>query len=358
MNKTPLFKKHQKLSARMVDFSGWLMPVQYSSIIDEHLNTRTNVSIFDTCHMGELCITGNDAKKFMQNIFPADLDKLSLNQAKYTFLLKNTGTVVDDLIFFILARDNYLLCVNAGNIEKDYKYLLSISKGYDVNIANKSNFYAKIDIQGPKSKELISCFVNAELPKRFKFIECKFRNYDIILSRTGYTGEDGFELFFDAGYSSDMWNLLLNEGKKFGIMPAGLGARDSLRLESCYPLYGHELSDEITPLEAELDFALNFNTTFIAKDVLTEFKPKSKLFAFKMLTKAIPRSDYEIIFNDVKIGHVTSGTFSPTLGKGLGLAFLDTKIAKIGLEINIKIRDKLQKAVIVEKPFYKFGGKN
>jgi aminomethyltransferase len=360
MNKTPLFDSHQKLNARIIDFSGWLMPVQYSSIIDEHVNTRKNVSIFDTCHMGELLISGKDAGRFMQDVFPADLDKLKHYQAKYTFLFTEEGTVVDDLIFFIMENE-FLLCVNAGNISNVYNNLMNLSVNYDINILNKSDFFGKIDVQGPKASVLISEFVGGELPKRFRFIKSKLNSFDIILSRTGYTGEDGFELFFNAEYSSDIWNDLLEKGKKYGIMPAGLGARDSLRLEACYPLYGHELSESITPLEADLGFALDFQTTFYAKNVLEKKSQtglKTKLFAFEMLTKGIPRSDYDILYKDKKIGYVSSGTYSPTFGKGLGLAFLDTNVSKIGLEIDVDIRNKLHKAVIVNKPIYNFGGKN
>lgn len=359
MKNTPLFDEHKNTNAKMIDFSGWMMPVQYTSIIKEHKNTRTNASLFDICHMGEFYISGKEALPFLQNLVSGDLANIQIGKAKYVLLLNENGGTIDDTIVFHTDENEYLMVVNAGNIDKDFNWLLENKNDYDVTLKNESDNIAKIDIQGPKSEKIISSVTKDTLPKRFHFINTKINDIDVILSRTGYTGEDGFELFINTYQASKMWNYLLEQGKNDGLAPAGLGARDSLRLEACYPLYGHELTDEITPYEAGLNFTVSMNKSFTGKEKLAKQKEKGisqKLLAIEMNEKAIPREGYEIYKDNEKIGFITSGTFSPTFNKGIAMGYIAANKCEIGSEVQIKIRNKFYKATIKKKPLYEFKG--
>ncbi len=363
MKKTPLYNSHIKAGAKIIDFSGWAMPVQYKSIIKEHENTRNNVTVFDTSHMGEFFITGDGSLNFLQRVLTADIRKVSLNKAKYCFLLNNDGGVIDDLIVFYISEKYYMLCVNSGTIEKNLNWLNKHKNDYDVEILDVSEKTAKIDIQGPKSEQLIKKMTSEILPKRFSFINTRINGDAVLLSRTGYTGEDGFELFFEAKLAEKMWDYIFEFGKDFDIMPAGLGARDSLRLEACYPLYGHELSHDISPVEAGLNFAVDLDKVdnFIGQDKLLELKSKGikrKLVALKLEGKGIPREGYEVYKNGENIGYISSGTFSPTFKAGIALAYIDKNCSDIGSEIEVKIRKTFHKAKVMKKPLYSFKGEN
>ena len=356
MKKTPLFEEHKKLGARTVEFSGWEMPVFYTNVIDEHITARKKAALFDISHMGEIEITGKDAFKIINNLITNDLNNLPENKAFYAVMLNEKAGAIDDLFVYCFDKEKYMLVVNAGTKDKDLGWIKNHSKDADVKIEDKTDEIAKIDIQGPLAEEILQKITKADLKelKRFHFTESKINNTEAIISRTGYTGEDGFELYFNKETAVKLWNLLLETGKPLGLKPAGLGARDTLRLESCYSLYGHELSEEITPLEAGLTFVVKLNKDFIGKTALKE--PDRKIIAFEMLEKAIPRAHYEVQKDSQKIGYVTSGTLSPTLKKGIGLALVDIQHINLGSEIHIKIRDKLYNAKIVEKPFYKYKG--
>ena len=363
MKKTPLYEEHLKLGAKVIDFGGWLMPVQYTNVIDEHITTRTKAGLFDICHMGKFLITGNGAFRLIQKLITNDLDKLSENKALYTAMCYENGTTVDDLFVYCFNHTKYMLVVNAANIEKDLEWIKKHSSDLDVEIQDKTDETAKIDVQGPKSEEILQKLTNFNLStiKRFHFIETEINNVKTTISRTGYTAEHGFEIYLDSKKAAEIWNNLLTEGKSFGIKPVGLGARDTLRIEACYPLYGHEQNGNISPIEAGINFIVKTEKEeFIGKEILIKQKQegtKRKIVAFEMIDKAVPRNDYKILKDGKEIGFVTSGTFSPTFKKGIGLAMVDTKEAKENNEILIRIREKDYKAKIVHKPFYKYNGR-
>ncbi|MBW2984148.1 glycine cleavage system aminomethyltransferase GcvT [Candidatus Woesearchaeota archaeon] len=361
MKETVLKKEHEALGAKMIEFGGWLMPVYYTSVIDEHNTTRNSAGLFDICHMGEIIIKGNGAFKFVQKLITNDLSKLTKGKAFYAAMCYENGTTVDDLFVYFLNDDEYMLVVNASNTEKDLEWIKTNSNDFDVKIIDKSNETAKLDLQGPKAEEILQKLTNVNLSelKRFSFIEGEVNGVKTIISRTGYTGEDGFELYSDANKAIEMWNKLLEIGKESGLKPIGLGARDTLRIEACYSLYGHELSNDITPLEAGIGFVVKFEKDFIGKDSLLEQKEnkKRKIIAFEMIDRGIPRANYEIMKNNEKIGIVTSGTFSPTLKKNIGLGIVKIEHANIDNEIDIMIRDKSYKAKVVKRPFYAFNKK-
>lgn len=352
---TPLYKEHLKLGAKITEFSGWLMPLYYTNIIDEHITTRTKVTIFDTSHMGEFEIIGKDAFNFLQKVITNDLRKLEQGKALYTVMCNEKGGCVDDLVVYRLAN-KYMLVVNAANIKKDFEWLLSHKFG-DVEIKDISYETAKLDVQGPKAELLLQKLTNTSLSKikRFYSSYINLANVPCLISRTGYTAEDGFEIYFSRKDAPYLWNKLLDTGKNLGIKPAGLGARDTLRIEACYSLYGHEINETLTPLEAGLSFVVDFNKDFIGKEALLKSDIEKKLVCFEMLT-GIPRQDYEI-FNKEKIGWVTSGTYSPLFKKGIGLGYVKKGYAEIGKEININIRNHLHKAIIVKRPFYNYRGR-
>ena len=359
---TPLFSEHVKLGAVMVPFGGWNMPVQYTNVIDEHMATRTKVGIFDICHMGEFIVKGKDSLSFLQKLVTNDLSKLELKQACYNCLCYENGTVIDDLFVYKLADDEFFVVVNASTIQKDFDWLMNHKAG-DVEIKNISDEIAKIDVQGPKAKDVMQKLTDFDLSKikRFRCEHVIFNNFiePIMVSRTGYTGEDGFEIYFNPKHAVQMWNNILDAGKEFGIKPCGLGSRDTLRVEACYSLYGHEINETITPIEAGLNFVVSLSKDFIGKGVLEKQKKEGterKLVCFEMIDKSVPRDGYEIIVDNKKIGCVSSGTFSPLFKKGIGMGFIKSEFASLGNEIFILIRGKLYKSVIVERPFYKYGG--
>lgn len=362
LEKTPLFEEHVRLGASMVPFGGWSMPVQYTNVIDEHLATRNNAGIFDICHMGELMVSGNKAEQFLQRMVTNDISKLRGMQSCYNCLCNEHGTAMDDLFVYKLWQNKFFLVVNAGTIKKDYEWLLR-NNSEGVLIEDLSGETAKIDVQGPFAEKAMQKIVDIELKqvKRFyaEFTGIKGIPSKALISRTGYTGEDGFEIYFEPGYARQLWNDILEAGKEFGMKPCGLGARDTLRLEACYSLYGHELNEAITPIEAGLGFIVKPEKEFIGKKILEKQLKEGterKLVCFQMEDKAVPRENYGIFKGDEKIGHVSSGTFSPSFKKGIGMGFVRAEFSKSGEEISIEVRGKRYKAVTVPRPFYRYRG--
>ncbi len=365
MKKTALYDEHVKLGAKIVEFGGWLMPVQYSNVIDEHTATRTKAGLFDICHMGEVFVRGPDALEFLQHIASNDISKIESGKSAYSVMCNLKGGVVDDIFVYCFSDDSYLVVVNASTTDKDFNWMKTHALGFDVIVENKSDFYAMLSVQGPYAEKTLQKITKYPLAniKRFEFVEDDVLGIPTIISRTGYTGEDGFEIFFDNAEVVKVWNALLNAGKEFGIKPIGLGARDTLRLESCYSLYGHELSDTISPLEAGVGFAVKLDKPeFIGKSILVmqnHIGARRKIVAFEMKDNSIPRTEYEIFSPESstrKIGYVTSGTFNPSNRKGIGMAMVDTPHNSVGKDIKVKIRNELHDAVIIKKPFYSYAG--
>lgn len=359
LKKTPLAHVHEQLGAKMVAFNSWHMPVYYTNVMDEHAATREKAGLFDVCHMGEFIIKGPDSKQFLQKLLTNDINKLCLGKAIYSIMCYENGTIVDDLFVYQLKENEFMIVVNAGKIDEDFEWIKEHSDKFDVEISNISEKTAKLDLQGPLAEKILEKLTTAALPKRFHFIEADIIGIKTLISRTGYTGEDGFELYFPIEEAEKIWNNILEAGKDYGLKPIGLGARDTLRIEACYPLYGHETSEKITPIESGLDWAVSLEKDFIGKQALEKQKnqgTEKTLIAFEMIDRAIPRENYEVFSNNENIGHVTSGTFSPTFRKPLGMASIKTGHSQIGNKINIKIRGKFYNAVIVKRPFYKYNG--
>jgi len=340
----------------MVEFSGWLMPVQYESIIKEHEAVRSNAGVFDISHMGEFLLKGKDVIPFLQYIMINDLKLLEESKGQYSCMCYENGTVVDDLFYYEEREDLFRMIVNAGNIEKDFKWLNNHIKDYDVNVQDMSSERSRLAFQGPKTDDLLQPLVDADLSaiKRFYFRHCNLNSMPIFIARTGYTGERGFEISFDKKYSEEIWKSLI----KTGANPAGLGARDSLRLEASYSLYGHEISEKITPIEAGLNWLAKpkEGIEYLGKIALMKQKSEGTeriLVGLNLLDRGIIRENYKIFKNNNEIGYVTSGGFSPTLKKTIGLGLVKQQYKEIGTELEIEIRGKLLKGIIVSTPFYR-----
>ena len=354
--KTPLYDVHRKLGARIVEFSGWLMPVQYESIIKEHEAVRSNAGLFDISHMGEFLLEGKDVFSFLQFIMINDLRLLEISKGQYSCMCYENGTVVDDLVYYEEREDLFRMIVNAGNIEKDFRWLNKHINEKNVTIQDISIERTRLAFQGPKTDDLLQPLLDTDLSEinRFYFRDCNLGNIPIFIARTGYTGERGFELSFEKKYSSEMWEKLINTG----ATPAGLGARDSLRLEACYSLYGHEISDSITPIEAGLNWLVKpkEGINYIGKEILMLQKSEGTertIVGLNLLDKGIIRENYKIFKNGNQIGYVTSGGFSPTLKKTIGLGLVNKLYKEVGTEVDIEIRGKLLKGIIVDMPFYR-----
>jgi aminomethyltransferase len=356
--RTPLYEIHRAYDGHMVEFGGWEMPLYYSGIIDEHETVRRDVGLFDISHMVEIEVKGRDAVANLDRLFVSDVQRLSIFQVKYSALCYPEGGVVDDITLYRLSEDRFLLCTNASNTVKNYQWILQNLEG-EAEAIDRSSEFAQLAIQGPKSFEVLQKLtpVNLSQIKYYWFVEGIVDGVQAIISRTGYTGEDGFELYFRPEYTIQIWEDLMAEGKCFGIKPIGLGARDTLRLEMAFPLYGHELDSMTTPLEAGLERIVDFRKgIFIGKEVLLKQKAEGlqrKLVGFRMAGEGIPRARYEIYKNDKKVGAVTSGTMSPTLRNGIGMGYVKIEEAWEGNEISIMIRQKKFPAKIVKTPFYK-----
>ncbi|MDD2396603.1 MAG: glycine cleavage system aminomethyltransferase GcvT [Tissierellia bacterium] len=358
MKKTPLYEKHIQLKGKIIDFGGWGLPVEYSGIIPEHEAVRTKAGIFDVSHMGEITVQGEDSEKYLQMLLTNDISLLNNNQIAYTTMCYPHGGVVDDLLVYKYTNTDYLLVVNASNTEKDYRWMKENIFG-DTEVLNVSENYAQVALQGPLSQTILQKLTKKDLNEIEFYYFCdnvNIGNIGALVSRTGYTGEDGFELYFAYDKAEEMWELILETGKEEGLIPAGLGARDTLRFEAALPLYGHELDENITPLEAGLGFCVKLNKeNFIGKEALANQKSEGlnrKIIGFEMIDRGIPRNNYEVYAEGRKIGYVTTGSFSPTLKKNIGLALIDSAYSKEGTEIEVLIRNKNLKAKVIKKPFY------
>lgn len=354
---TFLHDKHVALGARMVDFAGWDMPVQYSSIIEEHKTVREAVGLFDVSHMGEVIVYGEDALPFLNKLVPQDITQLVDLKAIYCQLTNKQGGIIDDLIIYKLEDKKYLIIANASRIDEDLNWLVRNKCGFDVTIVNESHNYSLLAVQGPKACELIKKLGVNDLPPFFSIKRGELFNINLWISRTGYTGEDGVEIMVRNEFSEYLWEKLLEAGKEFGIKPIGLGARDTLRLEAALHLYGNDLDENTTPIEAGLAWS-------VAKNKVEDYNGKAKieeqlkngvakrLIGLKMLDKSIARHGYEVFYNNEKIGVITSGGISPIRGDNIALAYIkNLDNLTVGSTIQVSIREKLHNAEIVKRPF-------
>lgn len=361
---TFLHDKHIELGAKMVDFAGWHMPVQYSSIIEEHKTVRENVGLFDVSHMGELIVYGEDALPYLNKLVPQDVTKLVDKKAVYCQLTNKQGGIIDDLIIYKIEDNKYLIIVNASRLDEDLNWMVRNKLGFNVEIVNESHNYSLLAVQGPKAIELVKKMGITDLPPFFSIKRGELFNINLWVSRTGYTGEDGVEIMVRNEFSEILWDKILEFGKEFGIKPIGLGARDTLRLEAALHLYGNDLDENTTPVEAGLSWSIAKDKTedYNGKAVITEQLKtggNKKLIGLKMIDRGIARHGYEVFYKDEKIGEVTSGGISPVRGDNIALAYVKPlEELKVGSQIYVKIREKLYLAEIEKKPFVKKNNKN
>jgi len=357
--KTFLHDEQIKLGARMIEFAGWMMPVQYSSIIDEHKTVRENVGLFDVSHMGEVYVYGKDSLAFLNKLVPQDVSRLTDSKAIYCQLLNKEGGIIDDLIIYKLETEKYLIIVNASRIDEDLNWMVRNSLGFNVEIENQSHNYSLLAIQGPKAVDLMDKMglKKENQPEFFSIKRAELFNINLFVSRTGYTGEDGFEILVKNEFSELLWNYIVEAGQEFGLKPIGLGARDTLRLEAALHLYGNDLDEKTTPIEAGLSWSVSktksadYNGKETIQKQLAQGTDK-KLVGLKMLERAIARHEHEVYHNDELIGVVTSGGVSPILNENIALAYVkNNKDICIGSMVQVKIREKFYKAELVKRPF-------
>jgi aminomethyltransferase len=361
LKQTPLYPLYAKYGAKTIDFGGWDLPVHFSSIQKEHDAVRSQAGLFDVAHMGEVRVTGSGALAFLQKLTTNDVSQLAINQAQYSLMCYPDGGVVDDLLVYKLSEDHYMLVINASNIDKDMEWLEQHVVGANnVTLENISDETALLALQGPMAEQILQRLTSADLSsiKSYHFLpDVKVGEVNALVSRTGYTGEDGFELYVRSEEAAALWELLLTEGQADGLIPTGLGARDTLRFESRLPLYGQELSATITPIEAGVGFFVRPDKgDFIGRDVLAAQKKEGaprKLIGIEMIDRGIPRSHYPVYAGEQLIGEITTGTQSPTYKTSVGLALIDAAYTALGTEIHVEIRGKKLLAHVVKTPFYK-----
>ncbi len=358
--KTAFYPRHVALGAKMVPFAGYEMPVYYQSIRNEHIHVRNHVGIFDVSHMGEFIITGGDAEAFVNRMTINNVSRLAVNQVQYSAMCYEDGGIVDDLLVYRF-EDYFLLVVNASNIEKDYNWLQEHLEG-DVTLTDRSSEYGLLAVQGPHSIELLNRLTDLDLEEipYYYFREGKLAEQQLIFSRTGYTGEIGFELYIPTDSCLPVWDLLIEAGDEFNLQPIGLGARDSLRLEMKFCLYGNDIDRHTSPLEAGLGWITKTKkkSDFIGKPALRQQRldgVSRKLIGFELHDKGIPRHGYPLLIDDKVMGSVTSGMMSPMLNRGIGLGYLPVDQAQVGQEISVAVRDRRLAGQVVETPFYKPG---
>ena len=359
LKKTPLNQVARELGGKMVDFGGWELPVQFSSILEEHQAVRERAGLFDVSHMGEIEIRGRQALDLLQKATCNDVSKLEVGRCQYNGLLYPTAGFVDDILIYRLAADDFLVVVNASNSDKDYEWLVDNAKGFDVEVVNRSPQYAQLALQGPRAEKILQPLTDVDLSqmKYYRFSRGKVDGIDAIISRTGYTGEDGFEIYIGPDHAPRLFRRVLEAGGSDGILPCGLGARDTLRLEARMALYGNDIDHSTTPLEADLGWIVKLEKgDFFGRDVLQREKQEGvrrKLVGFEMIDRGIARHGYPVVDKGEEVGIVTSGTYSPTLKKAIGLAYVPPELSAIGSEFNISLRGKEAKARVVATPFYK-----
>ncbi|MGB5499611.1 MAG: glycine cleavage system aminomethyltransferase GcvT [Maribacter sp.] len=360
MKNTALSETHEALGAKMVAFAGYNMPVSYEGINIEHETVRKGVGVFDVSHMGEFLIEGPNALDLIQKVTSNDASKLAVGKAQYSCLPNETGGIVDDLIVYRVKEDTYLLVVNASNIEKDWNHITKYNERFNAEMKDLSEAYSLLAIQGPKAVEAMQSITSVDLSaiKFYNFVVGDFAGIEhVIISATGYTGSGGFEIYCKNSEVKQVWDAIFEAGADFGIKPIGLAARDTLRLEMGYCLYGNDINDKTSPYEAGLGWITKFTKDFVNSEALAREKehgPKRKLIAFELDDRGIPRQGYDIVDGQGKtIGEVTSGTMSPSLGKGIGLGYVPNIFSEIGSKINIQIRKNAVPATVVKLPFYK-----
>ena len=358
VKKTPLYGEHLRLKAKMVEFAGYEMPLQYSSIIEEVKTVRESVGIFDVSHMGEIFVSGKDAIEFANYLITNDLSKISFGDALYTVMCNEDGGIIDDTIVYKVDRETVYFVVNAANREKDFEWMKRWSGKFNVKVEDRSDDLALIAVQGPKSEEMLQEMASIVLKKLgyYKFTTARFRGIKATVSRTGYTGEDGFELMVQAEASVPLWRSLLEYGEKYSIKPAGLGARDVLRLEAGYLLYGNDMDEETNPLEVGLSWVVKLDKEdFIGKEALLKIKEsgvKRKIVGLILKGRNVPRKGFKVFKDGKEVGLVTSGTFSPTLGKSIALSIVSKEVKK-GDVVEVEIRGKRIEAEVVKPRFYR-----
>lgn len=360
LKKTALYHRHLQCKGEIVEFCGWALPIKYEGIIEEHEAVRNAAGIFDVSHMGEVEVIGKEAYDFVQNLVTNDVSTLEDNQVLYSMMCYPNGGVVDDLLIYKFSNEHFYLVINAANVENDYKWMIDNKGDYQVELKNISSQVSEIAIQGPNAEKILQNLTDFDL-KEIKFFylnrEVNIAGVKCLVSRTGYTGEDGFEIYTNNEDIKILWDKLLEAGKDLGLKPAGLGARDTLRFEASLPLYGHEISQDISPLEAGLSFFVKLDKDdFIGKEALVKQKAeglKRVLRGFEMIDRGIAREGFEVFADEKKIGVVTTGYYSPTLKKNIGLALIDIEYADMGRDIEVEIRNKRKRAKIINKRFYK-----
>ncbi|MGB1323658.1 MAG: glycine cleavage system aminomethyltransferase GcvT [Flavobacteriaceae bacterium] len=359
MKKTALYEIHKALGAKLVPFAGYQMPVQYEGVNAEHLTVRKGVGVFDVSHMGEFLIEGPNALALIQSVASNDASVMSIGKAQYSCLPNNKGGIVDDLIIYRLEENAYLLVVNASNIEKDWQWI-SANNDVGAKLTNISDDYSLLAIQGPMAIEAMQILTSVDL-KALKFYHFEISDFagiqNVIISATGYTGSGGFEIYCKNTDVEQLWNQVFEAGAKYGIKPIGLAARDTLRLEMGYCLYGNDINETTSPIEAGLGWITKFTKSFTNDYALSQQKANGvtrKLVGFELKDRGIPRQSYPIVdSNAVVIGSVTSGTMSPSLNKGIGMGYVRSEFSEVGTEIGIKIRKKIVLAKVIKLPFYK-----
>ncbi len=364
VKQTILHDNHVRRQAKMVDFAGWHMPVQYTSIIDEHNTVRNAIGLFDVSHMGQIFIKGPDALSLLNKLVPQNITLLTDSKAVYCQLTNKDGGIKDDWIIYKLEDNYYLIIANASMVDSDVNWIAMNKGNLDVEIINDSHNYSMIAVQGPKACELIKDFGIVNLPPFFSIHKDIFLGHEVYISRTGYTGEDGVEIIVENEFAEEIWDKLLEYGEKYGTKPIGLGARDTLRLESAMPLYGNDLDETTSPIEAGLKWSVPMDKLeyYNGKDTIENHMKNGisrRLIGFKMLDRGIARHGYEVYFNNEKVGIVTSGGVSPTRGDNIGLAYIkNLDNLAVGSTIQIMIRDKFYNAEIIKKPFIEKRNKN
>ena len=354
LKKSSLYEKHIECNGRIVDFGGWALPVEYTSTLAEAKAVRQSCGIFDASHMGEIIISGNDALEFLQHLTPNDISQISPGQMQYNLLLNPNGGIIDDLMVYNMGHA-FLCVVNASNKDKVLNWLKDHKKG-DVEIKDESDITALIAIQGPRAQEIISKVCSKEVVglEYLHFSIASINGAKAIISRSGYTGADGFEIYPEWSHAPKIWDVLMEAGKAAGITPCGLGARDILRIEAGYPLYGHEINDMTNPYEATLPWVVKLNKDFIAKEKLEAIKNqgvKRKRVGVTMIERAVPRQGYPIFYKGKAVGEICSGTFSPNANKFIAMVYVNSDCAKEGTEISVQIRKKSYKAIVSKWPF-------
>jgi aminomethyltransferase len=359
--KTPFHDRHLRHGAHMVNFSGFAMPLQYTSIVGEHIRVRSTVGMFDLSHMGQIEVRGTGALAFVQKMTINDASLLKIGQAQYSAMCTPEGGIVDDFLVYRL-KDSYMLVVNASNIEKGFRWLLDHKDGRLV-VENNSEAYALLAIQGPRSEDVLTKLTDANLKEMafYRFAQGQVVGCPALISRTGYTGEDGFELYFDPRHADQIWDSVWEAGQEFHIQAVGLGARNSLRLEMRYALYGQDIDETTNPFEAGLSWITKLQKgEFLGRQSLVNIKEKGltrKLVGFEMEERAIPRSHYDLSVQGRKVGQVTSGVFSPSLNRGIGTGYASIEHAGVGTRLDVDIRGKAVQAQVVKAPFYKKGSR-